>query len=94
MNLEVRFVPLESRLQELQFEHNFDLIRTSDEEYTDPIRFECKLSEKIVGESARALFAQSRSCDLGLKHLGGTHGPLERFLTGYFAYFGPLDEFS
>ena len=32
MNLEVRFVPLESRLQELQFEHKFDLIRSPDDE--------------------------------------------------------------
>ena len=32
MNLEVRFVPLESRLQELQFEHKFDPIRSSDDE--------------------------------------------------------------
>ena len=32
MNLEVRFVPLESRLQELQFEHKFDLIRSLDDE--------------------------------------------------------------
>ena len=32
MNLEVRFVTLESRLQELQFEHKFDLIRSSDDE--------------------------------------------------------------
>ena len=32
MNLEVRFVPLESRLQELQFEHKFDPIRSSDGE--------------------------------------------------------------
>ena len=32
MNLEVRFVPLESRLQGLQFEHKFDPIRSSDGE--------------------------------------------------------------
>ena len=46
MNLEVRFVPLESRLQGLQFEHKFDLIRISDEEYTDPRRLEKKLSDQ------------------------------------------------
>ena len=32
MNLEVRFVPLESRLQELQFEHKCDPIRSPDGE--------------------------------------------------------------
>ena len=32
MNWKVRFVPLEIRLQELQFEHKFDLIRSSDGE--------------------------------------------------------------
>ena len=32
MNLELRFVSLESRLRELQFEHKFDLIRSSDGE--------------------------------------------------------------
>ena len=32
MNLEVRFVPLESRLQGLQFEHKFDPIRSPDDE--------------------------------------------------------------
>ena len=32
MNLEVRFIPLESRLQGLQFEHKFDPIRSSDGE--------------------------------------------------------------
>ena len=33
MNLKVRFVPLESRLQGLQFEHKFDLIWSPDGEY-------------------------------------------------------------
>ena len=33
MNLEVRFVPLESRLRELRFEHKFDLIWSPDDLY-------------------------------------------------------------
>ena len=70
------------------------LIRISDDEYMDLRRFECKLSEKTAGETARAFIAQSRCCELGLKCWLGAFGPLERFLMGCFAYFGPLDDFS